>query len=136
MRPLHQLRLHYMGLNLFFKAYLHQLYVSLNLFFKTYLHQLYVSLNPFFKAYLHQLYVSLNLFFAAYLHQLYAGLKLSLYDTLTHSRKGKVKFGFTWLKFVRRNYAKSTLKVKYFFFCSRGHETTVQPATILLRHCA
>ena len=135
MRPLHQLRLHYMGLNLFFKAYLHQLYVSLNLFFKTYLHQLYVSLNPFFKAYLHQLYVSLNLFFTAYLHQLYAGLKLSLYDTLTHSRKGKVKFGFTGLKFVRRNYAKSTLKVKY-FLCSRGHETTVQPTTILLRHCA
>ena len=121
MRPLHQLRLHYMGLNLFFKAYLHQLYVGL---------------NPFFKAYLHQLYVSLNLFFKAYLHQLYARLKLSLYNTLTHTRKGKLKFGFTWLKCVRRNYAKSTLKVKYFFLCSRGHETTVQPATILLRLCA
>ena len=46
------------------------------------------------------LYVSLNLFFTAYLHQLYAGLKQSLYDTLTHTRKGKVKFGFTWLKCV------------------------------------
>ena len=70
MRPLHQLRLYYVGLNLFFKAYLHQLYASL------------------------------NLFFTAYLHQLYAGLKMSLYDTLTHMRKGKVKFGFTWLKCV------------------------------------
>ena len=70
MRPLHQLRLYYVGLSLFFKAYLHQLYASL------------------------------NLFFTAYLHQLYAGLKQSLYDTLTHTRKGKVKFGFTWLKCV------------------------------------
>ena len=61
MRPLHQLRLYHVGLNLFFKAYLHQLYVSL------------------------------NLFFTAYLHQLYAGLKMSLYDTLTHMRKGKVR---------------------------------------------
>ena len=75
-----------MGLNIFFKAYLHQVYVNF--------------INLFFKAYLDQLYVSLNLFFTAYLHQLYAGLKLSLYDTLTHTRKGKVKFGFTWLKCV------------------------------------
>ena len=28
------------------------------------------------------------------------GLKVFLYDTLTHTRKGKVKFGFTWLKCV------------------------------------
>ena len=102
MRALHQLRLYHVGVNLFFKAYLHQLYVSLNLFFKAYLHQLYVSLNPFFKVYLHQLHVSFNLFFTAYLHQLYAGLKVSLYDTLMHTRKGKVKFGFKWQKCVVR----------------------------------